>query len=135
MKKTVLVLLLVVTIVLAGCNVSFTTANITNGAMSTGVKEGAPVDTVEVFAQDAPSLFAFGILNNAPAETTIKFVWSYVTEPQEIYTAEFTTEEQSGVYVLSELTNDGAWPVGDYKVEIYVDDRTKADAVIEFSVE
>ncbi|MBT3320183.1 MAG: hypothetical protein HN389_10520 [Clostridia bacterium] len=135
MKKTFLIGLLVATIVFAGCNVSFTTANITDGAMSSDVKDGAPVDTVEVFAQDAPVLYAVGILNNAPAETNIRFVWNYVTEPQEIYEIDFTTEEQSGIYVFSELTNDGLWPIGDYNVEVYIDDRTDPDATIEFSVE
>jgi uncharacterized protein YxeA len=135
MKKTVFILLLIAMIVLAGCSVNFTTANITDGTMSSEVQDGAPADKVEVYAQDAPALYAFGILNNAPAETTIRFVWNYVTEPQEIYEVEFTTEDQSVIYVYSELTNDGLWPIGDYNVEIYVDDRTDPDVTIDFSVE
>ena len=135
MKKTIYILFLAVMIVLAGCSISFTTANITDGTMSSGVQDGAPSDTVEVYAQDAPVLYAFGILNNAPEQTTIRFVWNYVTEPQEIFEVEFTTEDQSGIYVYSELTNEGLWPIGDYNVQIYVDDRTDPDVTIEFSVE
>lgn len=135
MKKIVFILLIITTMFFAGCDIIITTANITDGTMASGMEEGKPLDSIEVYSQDATALYAFGVLNNAPDETKVTFVWNYVTEPQEIYRLDYTAEEVSGMYVYTELTNNGLWPLGDYYVEIYIDDRTDPDVTIEFSVE
>lgn len=133
MKKLLFSLLIV--LLLAGCSVSITTANITEPGMTSEIVDGAPVDVVTVYSPDTAEFYAFGILNNAPDDTTVRFVWNYLTDPQEIYEVEMNSEGESGIYVFSSLTLDGLWPVGDYSVDIYIDDRDEPDATIEFSVE
>ncbi|MBN1624702.1 MAG: membrane lipoprotein lipid attachment site-containing protein [Clostridia bacterium] len=132
MKK--IVTFLVIALLLTGCSFSFTTANITEPGMTSAIVDGAPVDTITEYTSDVPQFFAYGILNNAPDSTDIRFVWNYLTEPQIIDEVSFSSEGESGIYVYSTLTNDGLWPLGDYSVEMFIDDREEPDAVIEFSV-
>jgi len=133
MKK--LAALLVVALLLTGCSFSFTTANIKEPGMTTAIVDGTPVDTITVYQSDAPQFYAYGILDNAPDETMVRFVWKYLTEPQIIDEVEFESDGASGIYIYSTLTIDGLWPAGDYSVEMFIDDREEPDAVVEFSVE
>ena len=132
MRKILIPALIV--LLLTGCSISFTTANISEPGMTSEIVNGAPVDVITEYSQDTDEFYAFGILNNAPSDTTVRFVWNYLTDPQEIYEVEMNSDGKSGIYVYSTLTLDGLWPVGDYSVEIYIDDRDKPDATIEFSV-
>ncbi len=132
MKKLLFPALIV--LLLAGCSFSFSTANISDPGMTSEVVDGKPIDKVTEYSQDTDEFYAFGILNNAPDDTTVRFVWNYLTDPQVIYEVEMNNEGESGVYVFSTLTLDSIWPVGDYSVDIYIDDRDKPDATIEFSV-
>ncbi len=135
MKKIFFVLiasaLLVAT---AACSFSFTTANITDAKMTSAVVGGAPADTVTSYPTDTPELIVTGVLNNAPSETTVTFVWYY--EGDEVYRTSNDMDEGNGVYVFGTLTNDlGVWPAGNYKAEIYIDEREKPDATVNFTVE
>ena len=119
---------------LAGCSVSFTTANITDPGMTSAVEAGAPVDSITTYNQDIKQLYAYGILNNAPDDTTVTFVWIYDTQDYELYTVDMNNEGESGIYVISTLETDEVWPIGDYSVNIYIDDRDEPDATIRFNV-
>lgn len=132
MKK--IAAILIVALLLTGCSFSFTTANITEPGMTSAIVDGTPVDTIKEYSSDAGQLYAYGILKNAPDDTNIRFVWKYLTEPQIIDEVSFSSEGESGIYVFSTLTNDNLWPIGDYSVEIFIDDRDEPDATTEFSV-
>ena len=132
MRKTAL--LLIFALLLTGCSFSVSTANITDAGMTTNMVEGTPVDTVTQYKGNADAFYAYGILNNAPDDTTIRFVWKYVTEPQIIDEVSFNSEGQTDIYVYSTLTMDGMWPVGDYSVEIYIDERKDPESVVDFSI-
>jgi hypothetical protein len=138
MKKSVLLLIAgCLSIILLGCSISFnvTTANITDAHMTSNVdKDGKPVDTVTEYAADAPQFVVSAVLNNAPDNTKLNFVWNYLTEKQKITEIPFDSQDNSGVYIFCNLTNDKPWPKGDYNVEIYVDTRDKPDATVAFSV-
>lgn len=134
MKRTRLVFLIIFVLMLAGCSVSFTTANITDPGMTSAVESGAPVDSITTYTQDAKQLYAYGILNNAPDDTTVTFVWTYDTQDYELYTVDMNNEGESGIYVISTLETDEVWPIGDYSIEIYIDDREEPDATIRFTV-
>ncbi len=134
MKKTIFIVLLALVIVFAGCSISFTTANITNAAMTSGIEEGVPVDSVKGYTQDTEKFYASCVLNNAPDDTIVRFVWSYVTEPQVLDEIEINNEGQSGIYLFSSYPTQGL-PTGEYSVEIYVDDREDPDATIGFTLQ
>jgi len=44
-------------------------------------------------------------------------------------------DKGANVYVFSNLTNDKPWPEGEYKVEMYIEDRKAADATVDFVCE
>lgn len=127
-----LVVLAIVTI----DSVNFTTARLKNAQMATAIDQtGKPVDKVSLYSATAPQLVAVAELRNAPVNTKIRFVWRYIT--QDIVIKEFNMDSgnnDSKVYVFSNLTNDKVWPAGIYKVEIFIEDRKTPDAVVDFEV-
>jgi hypothetical protein len=72
--------------------------------------------------------YVVGELNNAPAGTLVDAKWLAVqiegyTADELIYEqtiSDFTDESFTGT-IYFQLSNDSGWPVGDYKVDIYLD--------------
>lgn len=136
MKKVLLLLsAAALLIAAAACSIAISTANITNATMTSAMADGIPADSVTSYPADAPELIATGVLNNAPADTTVTFVWYY--EGAEADRVIVDADGASGVYVYSTFVpNPGTvWPAGNYKVEIYIDEREKPDATLEFTIE
>jgi hypothetical protein len=121
MNNRNLIMMLVVTAMLlsiAACGGSFSTARIEEAWMSSDPAGDA---RTTAFSQDAV-LYAQVDLRNAPDDTQLKAVWIAVqaegAEPNfVIQETEFTTG--SGL-VNFELSNTNLWPVGSYKVDIYM---------------
>ena len=116
-------LLALITLVLSAlaCEFSASTANITDAWMSTD-EEGA--ERVTAFAQDAV-FYAQADLQNAPDDTALKAVWTAVeaqdTDPNLVVNeTEFTSGDGLIHFTLS---NDNLWPIGKYKVDIYMNDQ------------
>ncbi|HNW05260.1 MAG TPA: zinc ribbon domain-containing protein [Oscillospiraceae bacterium] len=129
-------LLLISLTMFAEGDLSFTSAGLKNAHMTTAMDaNGAPVDEVASYAPDAPELVAVAELRNAPIHTRVRFVWKYL--PQDVLIAEYVMdsgENETDVYVFSDITNDGPWPEGEYRVEFYIDDKTTPDATVTFTV-
>lgn len=129
-------ILLVVMTMVTTEDISITTAGVKNAQMTTAMgANGKPVDKVRSYSPNAPELFAAAELRNAPPNTKVKFSWSYITG--DVFITEYVMDSgDSGenVYVYSSLTNDKPWPEGEYKVEIYVEDRKTPDANVEFTI-
>lgn len=103
----------------AACEFSASTANIADAWMASD-ETGETRTTV--FAQDAV-LYAFADLKNAPDDTTLKAAWIVVSaegaEPG--YVINETEFVSSDAVVHFQLENtDYLWPVGQYKVDIYL---------------
>ena len=115
---------------------SFTTAKLKNAHMATAIDNGGkPADNVSSYPVTAPELVAVAELRNAPPKTKVRFVWTYVTGNMPITEYSMDSGESgANIYVFSNLTNDKPWPEGDYKVEMYVEDRKMPDAVVNFTV-
>ena len=114
----VLVALLGATLACGG-EVSVSTAKVADAYMSTD--EGGN-DRTTVYAQDA-IFYAQVDLQNAPDDTVLKAVWTVVnaqdTDPGFIINeTEYTTGSDLIYFTLS---NPDLWPIGTYKVEIYLD--------------
>ena len=93
---------------------------------------GTP-EATKVFSQNEV-FYLLVTLENAPDDTVTKAVWYAVdaegtAKNTKIDEAEFT----SGDKITFNLANDQLWPVGTYKVEIYLND--KLNQTLEFSVE
>jgi hypothetical protein len=100
------------------CGGSFSTANIEDAWLTTD-EEGANRTTV--FSQsDTFNLFVD--LRNAPDDTNLKASWIAVNAEgvdanSVVYESEYTSSDDT---IRFFLTNDQLWPVGAYKVDVYL---------------
>ncbi len=143
MKKTThkytgwLLLLVAVAMMASGCSGSVTTANFQDMVMASEVDEdtNSAVTVQEVFAVGDPVIYAVGRLENAPEGTVAKASWIYLDLDPEylIDEAEITAEEINSSVVFSLSRPDNGWPVGDYRVDLYIDGELEES--IPFSVE
>jgi len=113
------------------CSFSASTANIDN-AWTARDYEGQQPTTV--FAQNEV-FYCVVDLTNAPDDTTVKAAWSVVeaegVEPNyPLDEAELTSGDAD---LHFELSNDMLWPVGKYKVELYL--NGELDQTLEFEVQ
>jgi len=103
------------------CSGSVSTAKISSAKMSAD-SEGTQETTV--YSQDQ-TFYCIVELANAPEDTMLKAVWTAVEVEGEqpdllIDQAEVTAGDQN--VVTFDLTNSGLWPVGKYKVDLYLND-------------
>ena len=95
---------------------------------------GSNYENTTTFKQDEV-FYLLVTLANAPDDTVTKAVWYAVNaeglaKDTKIDEAEFESGDQE---ITFDLSNTTAWPVGDYKVELYLND--KLDRTLEFKVE
>jgi hypothetical protein len=137
-KRRVSILLAVMALVLASlaCNavtgsgngdntndgsLTVTTANIQNAHMATDEKDSAPTTT---YATSDKTFYCYFDLKNAPESTVVKGTWTLVsaegyTSNSEIDSAEITGSDNT--YYFSLDRSGDSWPVGKYKIDLYVD--------------
>jgi hypothetical protein len=114
------------------CGGSISTANISSAWMATDEEGNNPTT---VFTQDA-IFYAMVDLKNAPDDTKLKAVWTVVeaegTEPNLMLNETEITSGDGLIHFQLENT-DYLWPLGQYKVEIYLND--KLDQTLTFEVQ
>ena len=115
---------------LLACGGSFSTANIQRAWLSSD-SSGAP-ETTE-FSQDE-TFYCLVELANAPDETTLKAVWTAIsaegTDPNFLIDeSELTSGDGT---ITFNLTNDQLWPIGTYKVDLYL--NGELDRALTFEV-
>ena len=113
------------------CGFSASTANISYARMA---RDYDGTDPTTVFTPDE-TFFCVADLQNAPDGTVIKADWYAVeVEGEEPKTFIDSAEVTSGSSSLHfELSNQGPWPVGKFKVELFLNGELKE--TIEFSVQ
>ncbi len=131
-KLFILAAIVMLVAVTLACGASVSTAKISS-AMLSADSEGASATTT--FSPDQ-AFYAIVELANAPSDTKLKAVWTAVEVEGEqpdllIDQAEITAGNEN-VFTFN-LTNDGLWPAGKYKVDIYLND--KLDQTLEFQVQ
>lgn len=114
-----------------GCSFSVSTAKIDDAWMATD-EEGSQRTTA--FGQDA-TFYAIVGLANAPDDTSVRAAWTAVeAEGADPNTFIDETEITTGSGdVVFQLNNSNLWPVGHYKVDLYLNE--KLDRTIEFDVQ
>lgn len=120
-KIAIFATMIVILLSILACSGSVSTANIPDAWLST---DEAGSNRTTDFSQDSV-FYAQVQLKNAPDDTTLKAVWTAVNvdgvEPNfKIYETEYTGGDE---LVHFSLSNDQLWPTGDYKVEIYLNDK------------
>jgi hypothetical protein len=112
------------------CGFSATTANITEAYLAPD--EAGTEPTTEFFPED--TFYLILELANAPDDTNVKAVWVAVdAEDVDFDTVIDEAELETGDGRLTfDLANEDLWPVGNYKVDVYINDNVVE--TLEFSV-
>ncbi len=128
-KFMILLGLAVLALSALACEFSATTANIKDAYLVTDESSGTKTTT---YTQDQPFVFIVD-LANAPDDTKVKAVW-YMYDESGTAT-QFVEKEMvtGGSPITFSATNNGPWPLGKFKVELYLND--KLDRTVEFSVQ
>lgn len=129
-KWAYLLVFSVLVLVSMACNFSASTANIKDAKM---YRDSEGTDATTTFAQD-DTFYCIVELANAPDDTKVKAVWTAVAvEGEDPNTLIDEAELEFGDGTLTfDLANNGAWPVGAYKVDLYLND--KLDRTLDFEV-
>jgi hypothetical protein len=122
------------------CSFSISTANITQAVLAKDVKGDnfEPVDPTSTFSTEQPIINLVVSVANAPSETKVKTVWTAVDvgdaapADTKIDEAELTMDASGNAHFTLSLPNSGVWPVGKYKVDVYLND--KLDRTLEYIV-
>jgi hypothetical protein len=126
-------LALITSALLPACSFSASTAKISSAKMSSD-KEGK--HPTKVFSPDE-TFYCIVDLSNAPDDTTVKAVWTAVdVEGVDPNTKIDHAKTTSGSGPLQfNLTNDGPWPVGKYKVDLFLNAEKERTRTLEFKVQ
>ncbi|MBN1429653.1 MAG: hypothetical protein JXB07_14885 [Anaerolineae bacterium] len=131
MKAYRLQFLAIVTMIILACGGSFSTARIDSAVMAS---DEAGTQETTVFTPDQ-IMYCIVTLANAPEDTTVKAVWTAIDVEGEdpdlkIDETEMTIESEN--VITFSLTNNGLWPSGKYKVDLYLNDAL--DRTLAFEV-
>lgn len=128
----VVLLIVGMTLMVLACGGTISTANIRSAKLSADAS-GSPAAVV--FNQDDYTIYCIVELANAPADTVVKSVWIAANvEGVAPNTVIDSVSLSSGDAELTfDLTNNMLWPVGRYKVELYIND--KLDRTLEYQVQ
>lgn len=134
MKKSNLKLgfaILFLIVAILACDFSASTANISDAKMTKDYDGTLPTS---VYSQDEV-FYCVVQLSNAPDDTTVKASWIAVevegAEPDFLIDEVELTSGSAPLHF--ELSNDNLWPVGKYKVELYL--NGELDSSLEFEVQ
>jgi len=114
------------------CQFSFSSAKVENARMASD-PEGNSLTTI--FGHE-DTFYLLGELKNAPDDTKLKAVWTAVevegTAPETLLD-EAEVQGSSGPFTFSLEKSQPIWPVGSYKVDLYLEDEL--NQTFEFQVE
>ncbi len=132
-------IILVVLLLLTGggylVTFGFGDPSIKTAVMAKGFKDNKAVDETKVFSPKDNPFNCVVNLTNPKIDTKVKAVWFAVdadgVQNKKILDKEVTTENRESVIQFT-LTLPQDWPVGKYKVDLYL--NNKLDRTLEFSV-
>ena len=118
---------------MSACSFSASSAKISDAKMARDQDGKQPTET---FSPDEP-FYCIVELSNAPNDTEVRAVWIAVkAEGAKPNTKidEARTTSGSGQLQFN-LSNQGPWPTGDYKVDLYLNDAEKPTKTLQFEVQ
>ena len=120
-------------LVLSACSFSASSASIDSAEMARDQDGKQPTKT---FSPDEP-FYCIVELSNAPDDTSVRAVWTAVkAEGADADTKIDEAKTTSGSGQLQfNLSNDGSWPTGDYKVDLYLNDAKEPTKTLTFKVQ
>ena len=122
----------VIALVTLACEFSASTAKIDSVTLTADENN---VQATQVFSS-SDVFYAVVVTKNAPDDTKVKAVWVAVqaegVDPNYTIMEKEMISDGNDTFTFS-LSNDNLWPVGKYRVDIYLNDTL--DQSVEFSVE
>src|SRR3712207_5842813 len=101
-------------------------------------RDEAGKNPTKVFSPSDTTFYCIAELSNAPEDTAVKAVWTAVdvegVKPNIKIDESRITADESGQLTF-DLTNEGPWPVGEYKVELFLNDGEEPARTLEFKVQ
>lgn len=132
-KPLIWLVIVLVTLTMPACSFSASTANISDAKMA---RDPEGNDPTKVFSPDE-TFYCVAELSNAPDDTSVRAVWTAIdvegTNPN-TKIDEVSTTGGSG-QLQFDLTNQGPWPVGEYKVDLFLNDEQEPTRTLEFEVQ
>jgi hypothetical protein len=127
-RKTMLplVLLIVWTCVAADCNVSYSSAKITDATLTKEVNaDKEAIGSANSFEQTVPVIHCVVKLANAPEDTKLKARWSVVNVAGEqpnskIVESDIDAVGKNNIIDFTFKPNPGGMPAGEYKVDVFL---------------
>jgi hypothetical protein len=132
-KPLIWLVIVLVTLTMPACSFSASTANISDAKMA---RDPEGNDPTKVFSPDE-TFYCVAELSNAPDDTSVRAVWTAIdVEGASPNTKidEVSTTGGSG-QLQFDLTNQGPWPVGKYKVDLFLNDEQEPTRTLEFEVQ
>jgi hypothetical protein len=132
-RPLIWLVIVLVTLTMPACSFSASTANISDAKMA---RDPEGNDPTKVFSPDE-TFYCIADLSNAPDDTKVKAVWTAVNVEgvkPDTKIKETSATGGSGQLQFS-LANDGSWPVGEYKVELFLNDQEKPARTLAFKVQ
>jgi hypothetical protein len=118
---------------LSACSFSASSANISSAKMARDQDGKQPTKTFSPNEQ----FYCIVELSNAPKDTKVRAVWTAVkaegADP-DTKIDEAKTTSGSGQLQFN-LSNEGPWPTGDYKVDLYLNDAKEPTKTLTFKVQ
>lgn len=102
---------------------SITTANIQNAHLANDINDSKQVTS---YGPGDKTFYCFFELKNAPESTVVKGTWTLVSAEGYSANSEIDSATVTGsdnTYYFSLDRSADAWPVGQYKIDLYIDDK------------
>lgn len=138
--RAALLFFILLAVFMVACNLSYSTATITNAVTAKDVKGDNfdPVGITDTYPFDHGTFHAVVTIANAPSDTALRAVWTAVdvgsASAPNTKIDETTLKVEGSRNVDFTLSpKSGQWPSGSYKVDLYLND--KLDRTLKFSVE
>ena len=132
-RTTVLLFLFVaITVTTWACNVSFSTARITEATLTKEVNANKEaVGSANSFPSDIPVIHCVVKIANAPEDTKLKARWSVVNvagqKPDKIVETDVDSVGNNSIFDFTFKPTGGGMPPGEYKVDVYLNPKTGED--------
>ncbi len=137
MKKWVIIIILVALLIVGvigyalikgggSFKFSFSSAKITDAKSCRSVDEDKnPIGITSTFPPNSPEISIWFSWAHAPIDTNAKAVWIYETSGELITEYSLVLEDMAGLgsFSLIRPTTEAGWPIGDYRVYIYLNNK------------
>jgi hypothetical protein len=130
-KTLVLFLFVAFSVIASACNVSYSSARITDATMAKSVNENKEaLDSTNSFDPDIPVIHCVVKLANAPDDTKLKARWTLVnatgqTPNSKIADTDVVAGGSNNVVDFTLKPSPDGLPVGEYKVDIFLNPKAE----------